>query len=383
MKKKVLIQAWNVYRNQDNYYIEYTQAVYIETLLNKGRELHLISPVHNISSAEIHNYSEIPCNVIIYSIPPYTRYISAYKYFPSYVMTYYKLRKKRFDTIYSRFPSPFGWLQMLFYTENRIVHFVGDPIDTVLKNNELNPIFKFVKIFFFLPEYALFLISSLRANYVYSNGHHIATKLNRIGIKAIPVISSTLVNEDFYEKNTSLIEQSSIKLIYVGYLRKAKGVSILLKAIKYLDSKYPDKFTLTIVGTGELENSLKEFVTQKQLPVIFLGHIDNRSELNKVLRQHDIFCFASLSEGSPRVILEAMANGLIVSSTPVGSLPYIFEDYEDILFFGFDDFKALAGRILEISNNSGLGEKLRGNSIKKVRLFTIDNFIEKVFNIDK
>ena len=73
--------------------------------------------------------------------------------------------------------------------------------------------------------------------------------------------------------------------------------------------------------------------------VTFLGHVDNRIQLNEILRNNDIFCFASLSEGSPRVILEAMANVINIVSTAVGSLPTIFENEKDILFADFNDEK--------------------------------------------
>lgn len=383
MQKTILIQAWNIYKNNSNYYIEYTQAVYINTLLESGLNVHLICTTHEIKENEINRYSKVSDSVTIYELPAYISYIGAYRYFPKFVRLYQKLKHKDFDIVYSRFPAPFGWLQMLFFSKNRIVHFVGDPIDTVLKNNDLNPIFKFIKISLFLPEYSLFLLSSYRATNVYTNGHHIASKLQKLGIKASPLVSSTLVNDDFFEKKGSLHNKSVIKLIYVGYLRKAKGMFVLMDALEILNELYTGKFTLTIVGTGEIEKPLKKLAKNKGLPVNFLGHIDNRLELNKILREHDIFCFASISEGSPRVILEAVANGLLVVSTPVGSLPYIFENEEDILYFDFDDSAALSERVIKLTENPDLTNKLRRNSFEKVKNLKISNFIQKAFNISQ
>lgn len=382
MQKTILIQAWNIYKNNSNYYIEYTQAVYINTLLESGLNVHLICTTHEIKENEINRYSKVSDSVTVYEIPAYKSYLGAYKHFPKFVGLYHKLRLKNFDTVYSRFPAPFGWLQMLFFSKNRIVHYVGDPIDTVLKNNGLNPIFKFIKISLFLPEYSLFLLSSYKASNVYTNGHHIAKRLQKLGVKASPLISSTLVEDDFYENKENFNNKSVIKLIYVGYLRKAKGVSVLIDALEILNKLYTSKFTLTIVGTGEIEKSLRNRAKDKSLPINFLGHIDNRHELNKILREHDIFCFASISEGSPRVILEAIANGLVVVSTPVGSLPYIFENEEDILYFDFDDANALSERIIKLTQNPELANKLKKNSFKKVKDFKISNFIQRAFNIN-
>lgn len=48
-------------------------------------------------------------------------------------------------TYYSRYPVPFGWLQKLVgSSNNRIIHYVGDPVEVILKTQ----ISQQLKIFF-------------------------------------------------------------------------------------------------------------------------------------------------------------------------------------------------------------------------------------------
>ena len=61
--------------------------------------------------------------------------------------------------------------------------------------------------------------------------------------------------------------------------------------------------------------------------VIFLGELDNENLVN-LYNQNEFFILSSLSEGFPKVMLEAMSCGNIVISTDVGSIKSILlEDY--------------------------------------------------------
>lgn len=379
MKNKILIQAWGVYKNEGNYYIEYSHAIYLRTLSKKYKEIFMICPTYYINKEQTNKYSMLS-NIAIFELPTFSSYLNSYKNFYHYIRLYKKIKNNNFDTIYSRFPSPFGWLQMFYFKKNRVVHFVGNPIDTILKNKNINPIFRYIKVAFFIPEYLMFILSCYSADKVFSNGHHIANNLSKFKVNVKPVVSSTLINSDFYISEGLINSDECVKLIYVGYLRKAKGVEVLIDAVDILNIQFPRKFSLTIIGTGEDKKYLEDKAKKLETVVNFLGHIDSRDILNSTLREHDIFCFASLSEGSPRVVLEAIANGLIVITTPVGSLPYIFKDYEDVLYFNFNDKYTLAEKIIELCGNTELQKNLKLNSFNKVQNFKIDNFIKEVFN---
>ena len=175
----------------------------------------------------------------------------------------------------------------------------------------------------------------------------IKEKLSKQNIHSIPLISSTLNDNDFYF-DKKIINPAKPRLIYVGYLRKTKGVETIIKTFILLKKEYPEA-ELTIVGTGELECFLQDIIKKSGIDnITFTGHIDDRNNLNKLLRRNDIFCFGSLSEGSPRVVLEAMANGLVVVSTPVGSLPNTFIDGQEILFADFNNEQKFCEKIISL-----------------------------------
>jgi glycosyltransferase involved in cell wall biosynthesis len=375
--KSILIQAWTVNKFRNNYYLPYTHWIYLNEIVKYYDEVCLLSPV---SINDISNTALVPIyfsNVYVKELPYSNSYVGSVKHFQTYFTTYKML--KYFDVSYARYPTPFGWLQkMVFKKTKRIIHFVGDPIDAAKTNPNFNTFKKILLIAFFMPEHLMY-IWACRGAKVYTNGFHLAKRLEKYKIKATPLISSTLNHEDFYFDTNKIINAESPKIVYVGYLRKAKGVETIIKAFRLLQKKYPNA-ELTIVGSGELYNQLNQMVLTDGIQnVSFLGHIDDRNQLNCILRNHDVFCFASLSEGSPRVILEAMANGINVISTPVGSLPDIFKNDKNILFADFNDETDFFLKIDNIISNSEKSLLLKSSAYKLVKDYTIESFIKKIF----
>lgn len=379
MDTKLLIQAWSIHKHNNKYFLPYTHWVYLREIVKYYNEVVLLSPCQYLSdddkttSVSLSEFS----NVSVYELP-YSKgsYAGAIKYFFAYNKAYKTI--KGVTTYYSRYPTPFGWLQKVYAkSARRIIHYVGDPVDATINNPNFSKWKKKLLMFLFKPENAMYYWACKGAD-VFTNGHHLSDKLELKGIKSTPLISSTLVDDDFYFDKNKEFDISKIKLLYVGYLRKAKGVETVLRAFNEI-VKEQSNAKLTVVGSGEFEKNLKEIIIADNIHnVSFLGHIDNRENLNKIYRSHDIFIFASLSEGSPRVVLEAMSNGMAVVSTPVGSLPNTFNDEEDIVFADFNNVTDFANKVLGVYRSDKL-KTIRRNSYNKVRIFTIDNFLKTIF----
>jgi len=116
-----------------------------------------------------------------------------------------------------------------------------------------------------------------------------------------------------------------VVLVTTGRLVKKNGVGDIIAALKFL----PENVKLLIVGSGELEKSLKLKV--KSLPdgkaglklekrVRFLGFVEPE-KIPEYLWASDIFVRPSLSEGLGNSFIEAMAAGLPIIGTPVGGIP--------------------------------------------------------------
>ncbi|NTV26947.1 MAG: glycosyltransferase [Chlorobiaceae bacterium] len=106
------------------------------------------------------------------------------------------------------------------------------------------------------------------------------------------------------------------KIIYsAGRLSEQKGFSYLIDAAAILSKKRND-LVFAVSGEGKLEHELKERVKALGLEAsfVFLGFA---SDIYPYLKGCDLFVLASLFEGMPNVVMEAMAMQKPVIATDV------------------------------------------------------------------
>jgi glycosyltransferase involved in cell wall biosynthesis len=111
---------------------------------------------------------------------------------------------------------------------------------------------------------------------------------------------------------------NSFVLGIVGKLEDVKNISFSINIMKRLLKKIPNA-VLVIVGTGELEQKLREKAKSANVDrnVIFLGA---RNDIGRLLNSFDVLLLPSKSEGFPIVAVEAQVNGLpILMSSNISS----------------------------------------------------------------
>lgn len=363
-------------------YIPTTHYLYLDYVAKIYDKVYLISPLSKEVSNKKGRGVNFP-NVEVVPLPFNGSYFGALKNWKAYYKTLQQVCDK-VDVVYCRVPDPFSWMPALLFKKKTIMHFVGDTIDATHHNEKWSWLKKKVMIAGYLPDYWLTLKAALRSK-VYTNGHHLADKLKKHRIKAIPVISSTVSEKDLHDDFKTLpIETGIVNITYIGYVRFAKGMNCLMGFCKRLKSENIH-FHFHLVGGGEMFDEVKAFIEREGLSdkVTMYGHIDDKAKMNEILRNSDLFFFPSLSEGSPRVVIEAMAQGTPVMSTPVGSLPTTFEDGKTIRFFDFDDAEKALEIVKEYLNDPIPFEAQRQQAYRMVsEQFTIEIFLSKVFNYE-
>lgn len=113
-------------------------------------------------------------------------------------------------------------------------------------------------------------------------------------------------------RSTLGIDSRSVVIGTVARLAQQKRIDRLLDAARSL----PQNVVVVIAGDGTQRKELEQIAADQGLSsrVHFLGHCDSTSEVFAAL---DIFVVASDREGLSNAMLEAMASGLPIVSTPV------------------------------------------------------------------
>lgn len=163
------------------------------------------------------------------------------------------------------------------------------------------------------------------------------------------------------------------RVLFMGYLSKAKGALDFVKTIPSVIAEYkcPVEFILcgqpvdierNIVfipdphcGYTKIRNLIKK---ENILDCVKLYSEVVGKEKERMFSRADIFVFPSYSEGCGLVVLEAMAFGLPVITTPVGALEEMLVDGENCFFVKPGDIDNIAKKILFLLNNPNLREKI-------------------------
>ncbi len=116
---------------------------------------------------------------------------------------------------------------------------------------------------------------------------------------------------------------ASPRLILVGRQEKGKGTGILIESLPEISGTFPG-VTLEVLGDGAALPEFRRLAERFRVAnrVAFRGNVD-RATVVRCLREADLFCFPTASEGFPKVVLEALACGLPVLTTKVSVLPVL------------------------------------------------------------
>lgn len=140
-----------------------------------------------------------------------------------------------------------------------------------------------------------------------------------------------------------LVKSGEKLILAVGRLSPEKGHKDLLEAVRLLSSRQAGlPFRLVLVGDGPERANLERIAQDLEDRVVLAGHT---SDVRPYYGAADLLVLPSHSEGSPNVLLEAMAAGLPILGTAVGGVPEIVEDGRTALLAPPHDPEALANGI--------------------------------------
>lgn len=196
-------------------------------------------------------------------------------------------------------------------------------------------------------------------------------------------VSTTLCADDFFRREDTCLADP-LKILCISYVRPEKGIEYLLEAFARLNTGRPA--VLRIVGErgryAAYQNRLDELVKRYQLGnrVEWVGH-ETREQARQSMREADLFVLPSLSEGTPRVLVEARAASVPVVSTNIGGIPTSVTDGVDGLLVPPKDPAVLASAMARIIENGDLRRRLISNGFTRVQNMTVDKFADKVVDI--
>ncbi len=153
-------------------------------------------------------------------------------------------------------------------------------------------------------------------------------------------------------------------ILFVGRNDRVKGIPYLVEAFELIKKDFPD-FKLSLVGEG---------LPEGKLPLIEVRN-----------RMKNCYCLAvpSITEGLPRVILEAMALSKPVIASNVGGIPDLVKDGENGFLFEVGNVEQLAKKLRILLNNKEMAVEMgkRGRELVQSQFSNekyISNYLDMI-----
>ena len=154
---------------------------------------------------------------------------------------------------------------------------------------------------------------------------------------------------------TARCENKPLRILAVGRLQAVKNHQLLIRALARLHAQEP-RWELCILGEGPKRSELERLA--EELGVRNLVHLPggilHGPDLWRAYDEADVFAHPSVSEGTPKVVLEAMARGCPIVASDVGGIPSAVEDGVRGILFPSDDLDQLVAALSRMANDAPL-----------------------------
>ena len=174
-------------------------------------------------------------------------------------------------------------------------------------------------------------------------------------------------------------ERRPYTILTVARLTGVKNHTLILQALAKLLSDGED-WRIVFVGEGPHRAKLETKVETLRLNgrVIFSGQIQRGKQLWQYYDEADCFVLSSRSEGTPKVLLEAMARGLPIVASAVAGVPTSVSHEERGLLFKDNDVMELVACLRRLAVEPNLRERMVVNAHRFCRVHTVEGATEKM-----
>ena len=289
---------------------------------------------------------------------------------------------RRADVLFVRGMCPYIallYLCALVYRRPVCHWIVGDPVALLRTGKRNGPILDRMALLYALQHRIMSRLGRWFTDGAFiCNGRELAREY--ASPKTIATVSSTVQESEFFAR-ADTCQGSTVRILFLGYIRPEKGIEYLLDAVSSLKPDLP--WELEIAGPDEFpqyRRQLDLIVAARGIHdrVRWTGYVPYGEPVLERMRAADIFVLPTLSEGTPHVLVEARASSLPCISTAVGGVPSVVTDGLDALLVPPKDPRALAQAIERVVRDGELRRSLIRNGLASARNQTLECFIDTV-----
>lgn len=174
------------------------------------------------------------------------------------------------------------------------------------------------------------------------------------------------------------IKKTKFTVCMIGRLNQQKRYDRAFEVVRKLKDDGYD-FELWVLGSGELETELKEFVEANEINdvVSFKGFV---KPVYPYMKKADIFLNTSESEGYPLTLCEALCLGLpIVATNITGSNEILTKSKSGILVE--EDINCIYKGLKQMIDNKSFREECSANAVAFSKTFNVQETMQRIYDL--
>jgi len=189
------------------------------------------------------------------------------------------------------------------------------------------------------------------------------------------------IHRNFIRKQLN-IKDDCVIFLFVGRLKKEKGIFELVEAFKNVSEQH-DNVALLIVGPDE-EELKQELISRLETCKEFVRFVDFTKMPEQYMAASDVFVLPSYREGFGSVVIEASSCGLPSIGSNIYGLSDAIKVNETGLLVPARSSESLKEAILKLVNNNELRNKMSLNARRRaIHNFSQDNITLKILQLYK
>ncbi len=171
-----------------------------------------------------------------------------------------------------------------------------------------------------------------------------------------------------------------LELLTVGRLDVEKNPILFVEALGLLERERPGRYRVIWVGGGPMVAEMRSRATELGVAdrVELRGWVPFGPELLELYRRAHLFVHVSLTEGVPKVLIEALASATPIVATDVGGVRALLDGGRAGLLVPPSDLEALVGAIQRLADDEDLRERLVVHGLELGRALTLEAEAERV-----
>ncbi|NJM97827.1 MAG: glycosyltransferase family 4 protein [Phormidesmis sp. RL_2_1] len=174
-----------------------------------------------------------------------------------------------------------------------------------------------------------------------------------------------------------------IQFVFLGRVGQRKGAFDLIKAWAQLPTECLNKSQMILAGDGELDYAQNLIEKLNLAASVKLAGWINGLQRNQLLQASNVFILPSYNEGLPMAMLEAMAWGLPVISTPVGGIPEMVDPQKTGYLVNPGDIQGLTKAMRTLIEDASLRAAMGHSARERVKPLDVKVYHDKLRAIYK